>query len=143
MKLLSINNSYAFHGLWGKTNVEFIGNDYSYAINHTSDYHPFKDETASEIDTQTGRLHNRPSIYNEAEGTYLSGRDFVNVRERLAFTRDEYNKYKQKLLSKDSQTNVIEKIENELKFLKLNFYLNDYVPQNFISKFKSVLKKLF
>ena len=123
MNISTVNNqqlSYSFKGLWGDSHSKNSGFHNGQCFIKTFEYHPFVNESTESIqnavDSKT--KYTWQDLY-EKIALYKS---IVIVRDKLPFTKEEYDLYKG--LKSEVKTKTRFRVEKGLADAKLYQYLN-------------------
>ncbi len=125
MKIVAINNSPNFKGLWGEPQKTFAGNEHTSLSFITKTYYPFKNESKESIEeTKKSNQSNYHADWYETGGTYVDEKVDVEVKKALNFTEQEFLAYKKSGLGAIKPEEISHPIEKELINRGLYNYMN-------------------
>ena len=117
---INSNSSMNFRGLWGEEKVLKEYDSTSGMETTDKFYYPFLDESSDEIKKVQEKYTNHSVNYNGGQYT-IDYYDRCNVKDRLRFTKSEWERYSHNKSSIKKQLKAI--IESSLKKLNLKHYI--------------------
>ena len=145
MNILPINSQqqlYSFKGLWGHSYSQISSHDRGVCIVKSYEYHPFSNESSESVQNMVNSK-TKYIWYNLYDKTKLR-KSNVYVREKLPFTQEEFDLYKQMKSKTKKRTRI--RVEKGLADADLGQFLNNrfrYSICNYFHPVKKTISKIF
>ena len=158
MKIVPVQNSNNtnFKGLWGTPEKRSGGNEFCFFDQTILHYYPFKNESEEEID-KIVKENSEEFVIKRFEAGDTTGESYryVQVHEKLPFTRQEYRAYYKTYFLEGSTLEPGRTIEESLKTRGLTRYfapnritqkewrnsiIEQFAPKNSIKRFFYMLR---